>query len=197
LIDNDRIYALDYEFNKPQLLKLYDDLAGSQKSWPWHLNNPEGPWSKRGYSVKFLYNILAGRAPRDSVPRFVMDLLEYFSPMGPYISIGFFHTVPNFEYPVHTDQGGVLKGNGPQASVNVILSDDAVPICFTQDQQIDGPPYEKGPMDYEYEYNAALINTSWPHYIINGDKERIVFRMAIFPPSDFYQAREGLKSLGH
>ena len=113
MIDNDRIYALDYEFNKPQLLKLYDDLEGTKVSWPWHLNNPNGQWSKRGYSVKFLYNIISGRAPRDSVPRFVMDLLDYFAPMGPYLSIGFFHTKPHFTYPVHTDQGGVLKGQGP------------------------------------------------------------------------------------
>ena len=117
--------------------------------------------------------------------------------MGPYLSIGFFHTKPHFTYPVHTDQGGVLKGQGPQASVNVVLTDDAVPICFTEDIQIEGPPYESGDNDFEYEYEAALINTSWPHYIKNAKKERIVFRMAIFPPSDFYQAKEGLKSIGH
>ena len=191
-LDNDQIYTLDYEFDKNRLMDMFHELEPTKIYWPWHINEPS-PWSKRGWSVRTVKAVYDGRAPRDSIHRYAYEILQHFG-MG-MVSFGFFHTKEHFEYPVHTDQGGRLKDNGPLASINVNLLDNPVPIKFTKELQDE--PYSKSDDDHSYLYDSALINTSWPHYITTDDNERIVFRMAIFKPFDFYFAKDRIKSLGY
>ena len=73
----------------------------------------------------------------------------------------FYWLEPFAEIPEHID-------NNTQCSINFILSKEPAPIL------IEGK---------EYNYKQALLNTTLPHSVKNGEKERIMLKISIFDHS--------------
>lgn len=70
----------------------------------------------------------------------------------------FYWLEPFATIPQHVD-------NGTQCSINLILTENAAPIT------IEG---------VDYTYQQALLNTTLPHSVTNGDTERIMLKISIF-----------------
>ena len=73
----------------------------------------------------------------------------------------FYFLAPNFTLPRHTD-------NNTTCSFNFILSDEPAPISFD---------------DEDISYYQGLLNTTVPHSVRNGPKERILLKISIFDKS--------------
>lgn len=73
----------------------------------------------------------------------------------------FYWLLPNSKLPEHVD-------NGTLCSLNFIFSKNAAPI------NISGK---------EYFYKQALLDTSKPHSVDNGEEERIIFKLSIHDQS--------------
>lgn len=70
----------------------------------------------------------------------------------------FYWLEPFATIPQHVD-------NGTQCSINLILTENPAPIT------VDG---------VDYTYRQALLDTSLPHSVKNGDTERIMLKISIF-----------------
>jgi len=70
----------------------------------------------------------------------------------------FYWLEPFATIPQHID-------NGTQCSINLILTENPAPIT------IEG---------VDYTYQQALLNTTLPHSVTNGDVERIMLKISIF-----------------
>jgi hypothetical protein len=70
----------------------------------------------------------------------------------------FYWLEPFATIPQHVD-------NGTQCSINLILTENPAPIT------VDG---------IDYTYQQALLNTTVPHSVTNGDTERIMLKISIF-----------------
>jgi hypothetical protein len=70
----------------------------------------------------------------------------------------FYWLEPFATIPQHVD-------NGTQCSINLILTENPAPIT------IEG---------VDYTYQQALLNTTVPHSVTNGDTERIMLKISIF-----------------
>lgn len=73
----------------------------------------------------------------------------------------FYWLSANTVLPEHVD-------NNTTCSINFVLSDDAAPV------NIQGK---------DYFYKQALLNTTIPHSVRNGNAERILFKISIFDKS--------------
>jgi len=74
----------------------------------------------------------------------------------------FYWMEPFANVPTHID-------NGTQCSLNFILTENAAPIKIG--------PLGIGQM---YRYQAALLNTTVPHSVVNNHHERIMLKISIF-----------------
>lgn len=70
----------------------------------------------------------------------------------------FYWLEPFATIPQHID-------NGTQCSINLIVTENPAPI------NVDG---------VDYTYRQALLDTSLPHSVTNGDTERIMLKISIF-----------------
>ena len=73
----------------------------------------------------------------------------------------FYIVIANSELPQHSDHGTLC-------SINVLLTDNPAPIQFGND---------------EYVYMQSLINTQNMHGVINGNEDRLLFKLSIFDES--------------
>jgi hypothetical protein len=69
----------------------------------------------------------------------------------------FYWLKENSKLPEHVD-------NGTTCSINFVLSNNLSPVTFG---------------DNDYMYSMALLNTSIPHSVTNGDTERLLFKISI------------------
>lgn len=92
-----------------------------------------------------------GRYTDDHVDKIMRDFEVNGSPR-------FYWLEPFATIPQHVD-------NGTQCSINLILTENAAPIT------IEG---------VDYTYQQALLNTTLPHSVTNGDTERIMLKISIF-----------------
>jgi hypothetical protein len=70
----------------------------------------------------------------------------------------FYWLEPFADIPQHVD-------NGTQCSINLIITENPAPIT------VEG---------IDYTYQQALLNTTLPHSVTNGDTERIMLKISIF-----------------
>jgi len=82
----------------------------------------------------------------------------------------FYWLKPYAVIPEHVD-------NETQCSINLILSDDAAPIVVNGEEHL---------------YSQALLNTTVPHSVVNGPRERIMLKISIFNET-FDQLSERIK----
>lgn len=73
----------------------------------------------------------------------------------------FYFLAPNFTLPRHVD-------NNTTCSFNFVLSDDPAPVSFDEEDVL---------------YYQGLLNTTVHHWVRNGPKERILFKISIFDTS--------------
>jgi len=74
------------------------------------------------------------------------------------INVSYYRLLANETLPWHTD-------TGTKCSINFILNGESAPVI-----------YESG----EYTYKQALIQTDINHKVINGNKDRILYKISIF-----------------
>lgn len=89
---------------------------------------------------------------------YIQQLINDFNVKG---KPRFYWLEPNFVLPEHVD-------HNTTCSLNFVLSDEAAPVTV-------------GGKDYYYK--MALLNTSVPHSVTNGPKERLLFKVSIFDES--------------
>jgi len=92
-----------------------------------------------------------GRYTDDHINKIMQDFEVDGSPR-------FYWLEPFATIPQHVD-------NGTQCSINLILTENTAPIT------IEG---------VDYTYQQALLNTTLPHSVTNGDTERIMLKISIF-----------------
>ena len=85
----------------------------------------------------------------------------------------FYKQLPNTEVPMHTDRGTTC-------SVNIILSDDYVPITFKEEGDIL--------------YKCALLDIQKNHCVKKHNKERILLKFSIFD-IDYETALDNYKNV--
>jgi hypothetical protein len=93
------------------------------------------------------------------IGRYIDDYIE--SVMSDFEVDGrprFYWLDPYAVIPEHVD-------NGTQCSINLIITDDPAPIT------ING---------CNYVYRQALLDTTVPHSVVNGNKERVMLKISIF-----------------
>jgi len=108
-------------------------------------------------SVDFWRVIRLNDLKSDLVKTYVEDFkLKYKIPGK--VDGRFYRLKANTTLPMHID-------SGTKCSINFLLNGDGAPVIF-----------ENG----EYTYKQALLNTSIMHGVVNGDKDRIIFKISIF-----------------
>ena len=89
------------------------------------------------------------------VDEYIRKIMKDFDVVG---KPRFYWLEPFAEIPEHVD-------NDTQCSINLILTQDPAPI------RIQGK---------EFYYTQALLDTTVPHAVVNGPKERIMLKISIF-----------------
>ena len=124
------------------------------------------PYSDPRYPGYALDNWLIEHYTDNSINKLMKDLQIEGKPR-------FYWLKENTVLPEHVD-------NGTQCSVNIILTDDAAPVTFS---------------GIDYYYSQALLNTTVPHSVTNGPKERILLKISIFDETyEQLSARIGYKA---
>ena len=141
---------LNYPINKDILLLESDKAKKTAK--PWEGGND--------YKIE---NWLVSYYNSDYITKIMNDLNINGKPR-------FFYQKENFHLMPHKDFG-------TQCGVNILLSDDPVPI------NIEGK---------EYYYTQALINLQKEHSVKNDNKERILLKFSI-PDKTFEQVASEIK----
>ena len=129
----------------------------------------EVDYGRQGKSVDFWRVIRLQDLNSELVKTYVEDFkLKYKIPGK--VDGRFYRLKANTTLPMHID-------SGTKCSINFLLNDDGAPVIF-----------ESG----EYIYKQALLNTSIMHGVVNGDKDRIIFKISIFE-STYDEVKHKLK----
>lgn len=129
----------------------------------------ERDYARGGKSVDFWRVIRLQDLNSELVKTYVEDFKFKYKIPGK-VDGRFYRLKANTTLPMHID-------SGTKCSINFLLNGDGAPVIF-----------ESG----EYVYKQALLNTSIMHGVVNGDKDRIIFKISIFE-STYDEVKHKLK----
>lgn len=147
-----KIYDGLKKFPKDQLLEEYHFIKENEQDYSDSIT-PEGVpyW-------KVIRN-------EDMTSEFAKKVANYFKAtygIAGRVDGRFYRLLANSTLPYHTDRS-------TECSVNMILSGESAPVKFRQNGE-----------EAEYNYELALLNTQVEHSVVNGDTDRILFKISIF-----------------
>jgi|TARA_R100000027_G_scaffold62233_1_gene54218 hypothetical protein len=123
----------------------------------YSIKHNERDYARGGKSVDYWKVIRLKDLKSELVKSYVEDFKNKYNIPGK-VDGRFYRLKANTTLPMHID-------SGTKCSINFLLNGDGAPVIF-----------ESG----EYTYKQALLNTSIMHSVINGDKDRILFKISIF-----------------
>jgi len=123
----------------------------------YRIKQNEKDYARGGKSIHFWRVIRLEDLKSELVKSYVKDFKNKYNIPGK-VDGRFYRLKANSTLPMHID-------SGTKCSINFLLNGDGAPVLF-----------ESG----EYTYKQALLNTSIMHSVINGDKDRILFKISIF-----------------
>ena len=123
----------------------------------YRIKQNEKDYARGGESIHFWRVIRLEDLKSELVKSYVKDFKNKYNIPGK-VDGRFYRLKANSTLPMHID-------SGTKCSINFLLNGDGAPVLF-----------ESG----EYTYKQALLNTSIMHSVINGDKDRILFKISIF-----------------